>query len=162
MFINISLNFTTGFFIHYATYMAGRTYLVADESNRLPANADNEAKVKAQQVFSQIFTSLFKSGSSKLVMTKGAAADLLQFQQLYDRAQSRKSKLFTGVFFEFEQKMVVPAIGGGPILKLRSEAYLGKEPLRGECLDRITELFKIGFKNSSTNNICITLFDDGC
>ncbi|MBF0299103.1 MAG: hypothetical protein HQK51_10310 [Oligoflexia bacterium] len=154
MFISLALNFTMGYFVHYATYMAGRTYLVADNYSREMSSAQDFARRKAMSTFEEIFNSLFKSGSSKLIKLRGSSSDSLVIYNI-TRSKERKAKLFTGAFVEFEQKMVVPAIGGGPTLKLKSEAFLGKEPPRGECYTRLKSLLSNGNKE-------VTLYDDGC
>ena len=55
VFIQMSLNLTKGYLVHYATFMASRSFLVQDNNSATPVNTDINARtISRDQVFKRI------------------------------------------------------------------------------------------------------------
>ena len=54
LFISLGLNLTRGYIAHYATYMASRTYLTADNTSFTDTSSDSYAEQEAENVFNRI------------------------------------------------------------------------------------------------------------
>ena len=61
VFLKISLNAAEGYLVHYATYMASRSYLVAEQNSVDPINSS-----KAFRRAKTAYQSIFKVGFAKL------------------------------------------------------------------------------------------------
>jgi hypothetical protein len=146
IFFKIAFNAVEGFYIHYATFMASRTYMVVDFNQGDISSSTILAKKKAKDVFKNF-----------AISTWGYDEDKLKFND-YD---SGNNILFVGCYYEFEQKMSVTGLmGGSTPLHLKSESFLGKEPNRQECLGQICSRFK-----KAAGGACgmfSTYFDNGC
>jgi hypothetical protein len=141
MFVRVALNSTAGYMVHYATFMASRTYLVHDNNSNTPAGADNGAKTQAEQVFN-----LYNSHPGSLtIMAPGDAG----------------VSYLVGTVFSFEQKFSSsPMLGGNHSIDLISESFLGREPSRSECHQRVCDVFTM--QHNSGCDINVTLYDNGC
>ena len=151
MFIRLALNYTEGYVVHYATYMASRSYLVHDNNasgtGGATAASDRAAKLMARRVLTQVYPQLEPSRLTIRPPSSGAG--------------SSKS-LFSGVYYEFDQEFTLPFSAGGPkTLNMRSESFLGREPTRQECLKRICDAMdrKLGVNSCDKH---MTLADNGC
>jgi len=142
----ISLNFTNGYLVHYATYMASRAYLVADNNSNQADGADKVAEQRAKEVFAKYkipaviesFTGDLQINSPESVAIKG----------------------FVGTWVEYQDKFTFSSLfGGNQDISFRSESFLGREPTRAECLERICHA--LGDINSDCN-LHVTFYDNGC
>jgi hypothetical protein len=151
LIFNSAINQTTGYMVHYATFMASRTYLTADKhigAFGATQAALGGAEQKAQAVFNKY--NLPFLGVKKLVF-KINAPD----------SGNPANYLTVGATAQFEQSMdVVGKLAGQKKLELVSESFLGKEPTRAECATRVCRA--VTGQDNCDNNMDITLFDDGC
>ncbi|MBF0208506.1 MAG: hypothetical protein HQK53_16645 [Oligoflexia bacterium] len=171
MFINFALNTAVGYIAHYATYMAARTYLVSDNYAASSRNAPyKDAEDKAKIAFDYVIKSLFKTtgASNYLMKTAGPATVEIRGIQEDNGVAFRRKKVFVGAVFKFAQRLPLPTLGvSTKEVNLVSEAFLGKEPTRAECMGRIRKIIQesIGYDavEESTETLRhATLFDDGC
>lgn len=154
LFIQLALSMTAGYMAHYATYMSSRTYLVMDNASQ---NHYGFAALQAKTVFSRFNLKRFLIKSDDFGIN--APSDL----------PDRRSKLYVGTYFSFTQRVsLFSKIGGNKVANLVSESFLGKEPSRHQCLNRICTIMKLKigypsscpFDNSASSHA--TFFDNGC
>jgi hypothetical protein len=146
LFVKTAINITNGFMVHYATFLASRTYLVWDNNSNTPDGSDTAAEREAIATFQSIpLEGIFNGFSAEPRVFSPTGA---------------QSKLFTGVAVEFQSTMNLgQVIGGRQPLTMLSESFLLREPPRSECLARICEMMmRLGA--SCENNV--TLADNGC
>ncbi len=150
-FFKIASIYTNGYLVHYATYMAGRAYMVFDNNSNNPAGSDNGASLLAKKVFEG-----FKLG--------GLLGGTINELQLNDpeSLNNYSNNLYVGAWFDFSQVLPTPALGSGRELELRSESFLGREPTRSECYDRVCTAMGEAALQTEYCSIHSTLFDNGC
>ena len=149
LFFKFSLLYTNGYLVHYATFMASRSYLVFDNNSNNPnGGADNDAGRRAQLVFNDFNINKFIPSLKKTS---------IQIHDPEDGGGSARN-LYVGVSFQYQDKFPLPRIGGkSKILSFKSESFLGREPTRSECIDQICKAFGSNCESSHT-----TLSDNGC
>ena len=146
LFTKYAFNIANGYMVHYATFMAGRTYLVHDINSNQPNGSDGDAAKEAKNTFKTFYIEQFLKGSSDLKIND---------------PENVANKVFTGVYYDFTQKFGVSRLLGGiSNVEMRSEAFLGREPTFAECLDRICKAMANTSSSSCKNDTTIT--DDGC
>lgn len=153
VFIQLAINLTGGYLVHYATYMASRTFMVHDTANASSIESDYRGTSiqKAEEVFKSYQVKLFGVYDSN---------SKLEFN-LWDNDQ-QKDYFFTGAYYHYRQPMsIFNYFGGGINSVMRSESFLGKEPTRGECWARTKEAIKT-LKIPSGSLRYTTVFDNGC
>ena len=147
---NSAMNYTTGYLVHYATYMASRTYLTADNSLGTIGNSSpslNGAEEKARATFSKYTLTVFKIPSSNL--------------RINPPSTNPAEQLTVGAYTTFEQSVdAVGKVAGAAKLELVSESFLGKEPTRSECATRVCRAMT--GESTCGPELDVTLFDDGC
>lgn len=148
LFLKTALNFTNGFLFHYATYMASRTYLVVDNNSNQVGGADDLAAKRAREVFSKNFQlGTYIPGYSKGMLKINSPAWI-------------KNKPYVGVWAQYQDKFsLAKTFGGSSDVTFRSESFLGREPTREECVERICAAMK------DLGGTCIshtTFTDNGC
>ena len=147
-FYKLSIVYTNGYLLHYATFMASRAYLVFDNNSNTPQGADGPALTRAKKVLQEF---------PLKEMMPGYPADL---QVNSPQKSDLNRKLLVGVFTEVKQKIIPPTtIMGSAMVNFRSESFLGREPTRTECLKQVCQaIIKVGgdCKHHAT------LFDNGC
>jgi hypothetical protein len=142
--VKVALNYTTGYLVHYATFMAARTYLVFDDVS----GSDTTAMGRAKQVF---------DGTSINLFNKNIAEGDLNFTNFNTPAKYPHA----GAYFDWKTSFSVGGLfGGGQTLELRSEAFLGREPDRVACGLRLCEVASDGGGNCGGR--AFTLGDNGC
>lgn len=146
LFVKIALNVTNGYLVHYATFMASRAYLVLDNNANTPNGDDNQAGKKAEEVFKKFnIPSWIPGDSGKLIV---------------NYPESGINPVYLGVYHEFQQKFGPTALMGGNILMdFTSESFLGREPTRATCVERICHAFQMVGGDCKTHS---TFFDNGC
>jgi hypothetical protein len=146
LIFQVGVNFTNGYLVHYATYVASRTYLVIDNNSNNIASGDEDAKGRAISVFNQFPVDKFVPGFvSELKI---------------NHPMQIPNNLFVGAWVEYPEKFgISDMIGGIKDVSLRSESFLGREPSRVTCLTRICEAMK---EIGGTCGDHTTFFDDGC
>lgn len=151
MIFNSAMNYTTGYLVHYATFMASRVYLTSDSylgtiGNISPSLSTGESL--ARETFNNYSLGIFKVPSSNFNVNQVGSAGPENF-------------LTVGGYTTFDMTIdMFGKITGQSKVNLVSESFLGIEPTRAECATRTC--FAITGRLSCSNNDDITIFDDGC
>ncbi len=153
VFVKMAINFTNGYLVQYATFMAARAYLVADQNNANSRGNEEYARTRALQVYQSFRPDLFLPGGAPIANVNSP--------------ENLGLPIYSGVWVEFTQRFSGQNIlGGDSEVPFRSEAFLGREPSRSVCLERVC--FAI---NSAVPGACppgggsaiyATLVDNGC
>lgn len=148
LFLKMALNYTDGFMVHHATYMASRAYLVSDEDRRSLDEGDARAMSKAREVF----TKYLPEG-----LVKGVETGSLK-ENNPDPGKT-KFHAFVGVWIEFYQRFSMGFIGGKESIHFVSESFLGREPTRSESRTQVCQaIMSLGL---SKCDVHVTLEDNG-
>jgi len=118
LFMKLAVNYTDGYYIHYATFMASRAYLTLDTEKTEETAGDNDAFKAATRVFKRYKPDLLITNFDGTL--KENNIDSMSF------------KVFTGVWLEYTRTFAIGFLGGTEKVKLRSESFLGREPIRTE------------------------------
>ncbi len=149
---NTSLNYATGYLVQYATFMASRVYLTADNHAGNFGSVGfslNGAGEKARSAFASYNLSVFRVPNENFVVNRVEDVD--------DNTQN----MTVGAFTTFELTIdLLGKVAGQKKLELVSESFLGKEPTRAECATRVCVALT-GQENCDAT-MDVTLFDDGC
>lgn len=151
MIFNSAMNYTTGYLVHYATFMASRVYLTHDSNIGTIGNSSaslSRGEELARKTFQNYSLGIFKVPDSAFKINQ--AGDI-----------QPEEYLTVGGYTSFD--VTIDALGkiaGQSKLELVSESFLGKEPTRAECATRVCYAITGGV--SCDDNLDITLFDDGC
>jgi hypothetical protein len=147
LFFKISLDIANGFLVHYATFMASRTYLVVDINSNTPSGSDNKARTRSIETFYGLLIDRLIPGWNANVQVNSP--------------RFVSNKVFTGLWVEFKKTFgISKTIGGIKTIKYRSESFIGREPTIAECVKQVCEAIK---RVSGSNcNTLATLFDNGC
>lgn len=149
--VTTSMNYATGYLVHYATFMASRVYLTQDNmtgtiGNSAPALSGSVDTAKT--AFNVYNLSVFNVDNSSFTINPAGNTDPSTY-------------LTVGGFTRFDLKMdVMGQVAGTKKLEMTSEAFLGKEITRAECATRTC--YGITGTESCDDTYDITLFDDGC
>lgn len=147
IFLRLSIVYTNGYIVHYATFLASRAYMIADNGDKEPDSSDNLAFTKAKDVFSRFNFSVLLGKDIQLKENRIGSNTM--------------NELLVGVWADLPEYFMVPGvIGGRKDLILKSESFLGREPTRGECLERVCKVM-----SELTGGGCsflATLDDNGC
>ena len=151
LFVSQALNMTEGYFVHYANYMASRTYLVHEVGSNDENSNFRAAEQEAKKTFDRYGLRNFGVNPTFEVETPAGIGG--------------SSVLFTGTTAYFEKDLSsFQVIGGGAKAKLLSESFLGKEPARITCAQMICQAI-MGDRGScqgGSAGLEITLYDNGC
>ena len=146
LFLRVSITLTNGYLVHYATFMASRAYLVADNNSNQVNGADGFAFKQSEEVFASFRVANFISGFSGELEANSP--------------EFGGNKVFVGLWVEYQDKFALNGlIGGGQKLTLRSESFLGREPTRAECLERVCAA---NIEVGGNCRVHSTLVDNGC
>jgi hypothetical protein len=168
MFVNIAINYSAGYLVHYATFMASRTYLTVDSAGgNSPADSSGLAKEEALNTFKR-----FKMGV--IGVPDDAAKNCCSLDDgFYIRGAyegvNPSTALFVGAVSVFERPLsFFQSITGTTTGKLVSESFLGKDPVRLECWQRTCQAIMLAISgnptacSSGSQTIDVTVFDNGC
>lgn len=147
LFFKTAMNITNGFMVHYATFLASRTYLVWDNNSNTPEGADTAAATQALTTFGSVnLAGIFRG---------------FDHTPVFHTPTGGEARIFTGIRVPFKSELNLGAmLGGEQELDLMSESFLLREPPRSECLMRICEaMLELG---ASECKIHMTLADNGC
>ena len=148
LFLKMAMNYTDGYMVHHATYMASRSYLVFDDERRSLEEGDKNAFAKAQKVF----TAYMPDG-----LVSGVGIGSLK-ENNPDPAIT-KYHAFVGLWSEFTQKFSLGFVGGKESMRFISESFLGREPTRSESRNQVCEAIRgLGL---SRCDVHVTLEDNG-
>lgn len=149
VFVQLAFNAVDGYLIHYATFMASRTFLVADTNSKEILGSNGIAKTKASEVFTKFYLDKLNYSDSSLKFNFRTSVGGL-------------NPMYVGVYYSFSQKFSpMRIVGGSFMLNLDSESFLGREPTKSECLERVCDALKEA--NSDIGcGVLNTFFDNGC
>lgn len=144
LYAKLAFNYTNGYLLQYATFMASRSYLVYDTGSVDESGQDINARNFAE---TNVFAKIVPQASLGL--------------KANHPGQSRGS-LYTGLYYDFVQEFSYNNLIGGRVpMHFRSESFLGREPTRSECLRRIGNSFK-NLAAVDDFPLNATLEDNGC
>jgi len=144
----MAMNFTDGYMVHHATYMASRSYLVDDQERDAVEEGDERAMAKAKLVFTSYMPdSLVKGVDNSLLKFNTPDTDVTKF------------RAFVGVFIKYSQKFSIGFIGGKELVNFTSESFLGREPTRTESRLQTCAAIKLAGLNKC--DVHVTLEDNG-
>lgn len=141
-YFKMSLGFTNGYMVHYATFMASRAFLTAESRGTDP---DGDAFTKAKAVFSRLLPDGFINGFNGELKVNDP--DSVNF------------KVFTGVYTDYSEAFSMGVVGGSTPISLRSESFLGREPTRIEANDQTC--IAISRVTGNGCDVLVTLDDNG-
>jgi hypothetical protein len=131
LFLKIAMNYTDGYMVHYATFMASRSYLTVDPKQQKYENVDNsddDAAKYAKETFNKFLPEgLIKDFNGQVNVIDPAAA---------------KFTPYIGLFTKYTTQFSLGVIGGTDELEMRSESFLGREPTRYEVYFQICNAIK--------------------
>lgn len=148
-----ALNYSTGYLIHYATFMASRTFLTSELY--LGNYSNQEAAISRGEEDAKLVFAAYDLGIFDI--------ENLQFKiNRPHLGQNSGEYIAVGGYTIFDAKMdMVGQVAGQKKLEMVSESFLGKEPVRTECASR-TCFAITGNMECDNATLDITLFDDGC
>ncbi|MGE3609455.1 MAG: hypothetical protein AB7I27_07700 [Bacteriovoracaceae bacterium] len=145
-----AMNYATGYMVHYATFMASRTYLTSESyfgNFGSPDISIQNSEGEAREVFKKYNLSIFGIDENNFKVNRPGLGT--------------GEQLTVGVYTLFEQKMdIMGRLFGQNKLEMVSESFLGKEPTRALCAARVCKAMT--GQEVCSNQMDITLFDDGC
>ena len=151
MIFYAAMNYTTGYIVHYATFMASRVYMTNETYFGNMGSTLSQlgpAETKANAAFAKYNLQIFNIPTSGFAVNKPTMNGGSEY-------------LTTGARTLFEQRIdVFGRVAGQKKLELVSESFLGHEPPRVECAARVC--YSITGQETCNTQMDITLFDDGC
>jgi len=166
LFVNISVNYSVGYLVHYSTFMASRTYLTVESHTVDQGSSHSIASQEASKTFMRFGMSTL--GISTGSILNGGSADKGFHINNFSSVTTSQDALFVGAYTVFERPLsFFNSIGGQTITKFVSESYLGKEPVRAECWQRTCQAILLSVTNNlgycnPGNSYDFTVFDNGC
>lgn len=148
LLLRLALNYTEGYMIHYANFMASRAYLTYENNSNNPLGGEGGAATLAETVLNKIYP-IFDG----------------EFSVMSPRQDSGHRNVFVGTRADFSRRFSVPMIvGTADELNLVSESFLGRIPNKAECLERVCAAYAaLGVGNCGLNEAQhLTLADNGC
>ena len=154
LFIKIAFNATNGYYVHYATFMASRAYMITDINSNTVGGADGRARINAKAVFDKFKIPLLLTGAENLTFNANPP----------QTGSSFRRNVFVGISVSYKDKFTfLKVLGGDNAMNLTSDSFLGMEPTRSECLEQIcTALEETGLDNCGTDINYTTFYDNGC
>lgn len=149
---NTSINYATGYLVHYATFMASRVYLTGDtHTGTIGATSISysEAEEKANAAFAAYNLGVMRVPNENFKINRA------------DRISGSNENLTVGGRTTFELALdMIGRVAGQKKLEMVSESFLGKEPTRAECATRVCRA--VTGADACDDTMDVTLFDDGC
>lgn len=146
LFLKTAINYTDGYMIHHATYMASRAYMAFDDNRDSLEEGDRNAYNHAREVFGQyVIEAMFPKVS---------------VNELKDNSPSTvNNHAFVGMHSRFSQKFSLGAIAPKKEVLFISESFLGREPTRSESKEQICRAFAaLGLQRCNRH---VTIDDNG-
>lgn len=124
LFLKMAINYTNGYMVHHATYMASRAFLVGDsESQQTIEGRDKNAFDLAKTVFNKnLPEGLIGNFNGELKANNPLAVPFGPF---------------IGLYVEYSQPFSIGFVGGKEQVVFRSESFLGREPTRVETIAQV-------------------------
>lgn len=148
LFISLTFNYTVGHAVHYVNYMVSRSFLVYDISNESVESNIRSAVTQAQRVYESYRLDRFNVPNDALTIYAPGSSG------------NAENALFVGSTLKYSGNLsLFRNLADIEALNFYSESFLGKEPLRSECHQRICE--GMGMQNCN-DDLLITMYDNGC
>ena len=154
LIFNSAKNYATGYLVHYATFMASRSYLTSDSYTGTFGGANTSlyvgiAETRARDTFNRYNLGIFN-----------VTPDAMKLNHTSNNLPNEEY-LTTGAYTTFEQRIdALGRVTGEEKLILTSESFLGKEPTRFSCAIQMCKA--VTGQESCNRELDVTLFDDGC
>jgi hypothetical protein len=168
LFVNVSVNYSAGYLVHYATFMASRVYMTYDTAGGGSAAAsDNQAKQRALDTLKRFKVSALGVPVGGVNNCCNSEVAGFYINSAYNPVGN---PLYAGAVTVFKKPLsYFRAIAGDTEIRLVSESFLGKEPVRYECWERTCQAINLAILGNpgscnagSAENKDITVFDNGC
>ncbi len=144
LFVSLAINMTRGYLVHYANFMASRTFLSYDSGSTNTVEASlASAGNRARDTFNK-----YPLASFDIQATFKVNVPIENSQ-----AMSGSTAIFS------ERTTPLNLVGGTNEATLLSESFLGKEPVRLQCLRSTCGAMGLGGCGSVMD---VTVFDNGC
>ena len=156
-FVQLAISSGYGFLVQHATFQAARSFLVYDNNAANPQTSDRAAREYALGV-------LFSERYGLPAINLGQNSDLTTQINDFDSGALYE---YVGLVARFEIKISpLPFVGGNQKVQFVSESFLGREPSKGACYNRLCQevYSSLNEMNACTgnDNFFITLYDNGC
>lgn len=167
LFVNVAINYSAGYLVHYSTFMAARTYLTVERHQTSDGANNNEAKQEALKTFSRFRMQALGVDSSS-VKAAGNGDIGFHINPFEPPPSNSSDALYIGAYAVFERPIsFFRIVAGGEKAKHISEAFLGKEPTRFNCWVQTCKSIMLGLSGSATacaqiSSNDFTVFDNGC
>ncbi|MCO4753810.1 MAG: hypothetical protein KC478_04985 [Bacteriovoracaceae bacterium] len=144
LFVSLAVNMTRGYLVHYANFMASRTFLSYDSASTNTIESSlNSAGNRARDTFNRYPLASFDINALFKV-----------------NRPLEKNQALSGTTAIFKERMTpFNMVGGTNEANFLSESFLGKEPVRLQCLQSVCQSMGLGTCGSIMD---ITVFDNGC
>lgn len=144
LFVSLAFNMTRGYMVHYANFMASRTFMAYDAADINNIETSFEAA----------------AGRAKTVFNSYPLGRLGIEPEFKVNKPGAISSLMSGTIATIQERMTpFSLVGGDKEATLYTESFLTKEPVRLQCLTSICEAMGIG---NCIELMDITVFDNGC
>ena len=148
-FLRISIAYTNGYLVHYVTFLSSRAYMVGERDSNDPNGNDNQAKTQATAVFDGFNIGGIIPGFDSTPAFQDPVSN------------SGTNNLYVGVRTEYEEFITIPGTNSKISFPFISESYLGMEPTRAECRQRICDAMStVGGQSGCKKHS--TISDNGC
>lgn len=148
--LKVALNFTRGYLVHYGAFMTARHYLVHDDDSRDgegAGTAEDSARTYFRRLPIRHMVPGLGRGRGELVFHSGAGGE---------------DPVFRGLHYTYDETFsYTKFLGSTAAMPLRSEAFIGREPTRAECLAQICRAME-PLTQDRTCGLLVTLSDNGC
>ena len=168
LFINIAVNYTEGYVVHYATYMASRTYLTVDSNSIIEAGSQADAAEEARITFERFKPSLIGVPATG-ILAPGNGDPGFHINPYTTVNGIITNYLYVGAYsVRIEPLSMYKLISGDTKITYVSESYLGKEPTRADCYQRTCQAIMLAVTGNvvecTRNNTGydFTVYDNGC
>ncbi|MCO4795511.1 MAG: hypothetical protein KC493_17460 [Bacteriovoracaceae bacterium] len=147
LYVKMALNFTNGYVVHYANFMASRALLVQEANSNQVDGSDTKSRQVAEEVWNGFNVEDVLGG--------------IEITKDFNMPGAVDNNLFVGTIVEYEDRFsIFGNVGTTDKLKFKSESFLGKEPTIAECVERICEAFRALGAGGCNHNT--TVMDNGC
>ena len=165
LFINIAVNYSAGYLVHYANFMAARTYLTVEGQRQTDGANSGFARDEARRTFARFRMSALGIDSSS-VKASGSGEIGFHINPYFPAPANRRDTLYIGTYTVFERPVsFFRLIAGNEKAKHVTEAFLGKEPTRINCWEQTCRAIMLGLTNNATAceaTADFTVYDNGC
>jgi hypothetical protein len=151
VFVNQAINFTAGYVVHYANFMVSRTYMTYDSGIM---NMGNFSTIMSQ-------AENYAKNNTLPKYQLDVFVDNLEVE--FNSPETTEYSEFVGSMMKFTKPFSsFEFLGGGEVLELYTESFLGKEPTRVDCRERICRAIAGSDCNDTGVLAFATLYDNGC